>query len=357
MLMVLQMKRSLLKMEDKHYDDEISLKELILALVNNWKLIAIFVVVAAVLALGYVFIIADEVYESSIDGMISVPEITATRYGDYTFPSANKMDYLNVILSESVIQKTIQELGLDSSVNGFRNSITITSDEKLNRFSFSLSGPTPEETQNRISVLTKHYMDEIVTMYKESALGYFVREKHVQSKQLDETLLNQEAKLKALEEEFKNVSPVITLQKMIISNPVYAAELSRSRGIRIEDLTDEMMLEEVVNENYLIFQGTIIELRKSIQDTKLEIEKNARHSIELRSEQNAVQNYILNGDDSKLTPDMLNVMESKIQLAAHPSYPESPIAPKKELTLAIALVLGGMLGVFVAFFKEYWKNN
>jgi LPS O-antigen subunit length determinant protein (WzzB/FepE family) len=248
-------------------------------------------------------------------------------------------------------------LGLDSSVNGFRNSITITSDEKLNRFSFSLSGPTPEETQNRISVLTKHYMDEIVTMYKESALGYFVREKHVQSKQLDETLLNQEAKLKALEEEFKNVSPVITLQKMIISNPVYAAELSRSRGIRIEDLTDEMMLEEVVNENYLIFQGTIIELRKSIQDTKLEIEKNARHSIELRSEQNAVQNYILNGDDSKLTPDMLNVMESKIQLAAHPSYPESPIAPKKELTLAIALVLGGMLGVFVAFFKEYWKNN
>jgi hypothetical protein len=37
--------------------------------------------------------------------------------------------------------------------------------------------------------------------------------------------------------------------------------------------------------------------------------------------------------------------------------PLNPVAPNKKLNVAIAAVLGLMLGVFVAFFKEYWQSS
>ena len=35
----------------------------------------------------------------------------------------------------------------------------------------------------------------------------------------------------------------------------------------------------------------------------------------------------------------------------------NPVAPNKKMNIAIAAVLGLMLGVFIAFFIEYWKSS
>ncbi|MBV1756885.1 MAG: hypothetical protein KMY55_03485 [Dethiosulfatibacter sp.] len=345
-------------MEDRHYEDEISLKELIMALVNNWKLIAVFIVVAAVLAVGYVQIIADDVYESSIEGIISVPETTSTRFGMYTYPTINKMDYLNEVYSNAMFQKFVEKMELEeASVEGFRSSITIETEEKSSRFVIKISGKSPEDAMNRLVVLSNLFLEEVQMKYKDSAIKYFIREYNVMAKQLEETLLNQQKQLVELETEFDDVSPVITLQKLVTSDPVYAAELAKSRGISIDDLSGEKMLQEEINPHYLAIQGNIIDLRKVIQNTEREIEKNLRYTDELRNEHDAVQTYLLTGDSSNTTEDMLNVMESTLQMSVQPSLPRSPIAPRKALTLAIALVLGGMMGVFAAFFKEYWKNS
>lgn len=344
-------------MEDRHYEDEISLKELIMALVKNWKLIMTFIVVFAVLALGYIFIV-DEVYESTIEGIISVPETTSTRYGTYTFPTTNKMDYLNEVYSNTLLERFITELGIeDATVENFRERITIVTEEESTRFEFKITGESPEEAMNRLIILKNLFVDEIKLKYKESALNYFVREYHVTASQLEETLLNQKRQLQELETEFVDVSPVITLQKLVTSDPVYAAELAKSRGINLDELSGDKMLQEEINPHFLTIQGNIIDLRKAIQDTEREIEKNLKYSNELKSELASVQKYVISGDESTLTIDMLNVMDSKLQMSNQPSIPRNPIEPQKLLILAIALVLGAMLGVFAAFFKEYWKNN
>lgn len=344
-------------MEDRQYEDEISLKELIMALVNNWKLIVVFIVVAAVLAVGYVQLIADDVYESSIEGIIRVPENTISRYGVYTYPTINKMDYLNEVYSNAMFQKFTEKMELEeTSIEDFRNSIKIQTDEKSSRFVFKITGKSPEDAMNRLVVLKDLFLEEVKMKYKDSAIRYFIREYSVLAKQLDETLRNQQKQLADFETEFDDVSPVITLQKLVISDPVYAAELAKSRGISIDDLSGEKMLQEEINPHYLAIQGSIIDLRKQIQNTEREIEKNLRYTNELRNEHEAVQKYFLTGDSTNTTVDMLNVMESIIQMSIQPSLPRSPIAPRKALTLAIALVLGGMTGVFAAFFKEYWKN-
>lgn len=345
-------------MEDRQYEDEISLKELIMALIKNWKLIVAFIVVAGVLALGYVMVIADEVYEASLEGSISVPGSVSTRYGGYSFPTTDKMDFLNVVYSNKVIQETLNELGLvEATVNGFKNAITIETEEESTRFTFKVTGSSPEDAQLRLLTLVENFEDELSMLHKEAALVSFIRDYGVSYKNMEENLLQTQKQLEEIQVEFADIEPVITLRKLVTSDPVYAAELAQNRGVRIEELSEEMMLEEVINPHYEALQGTIIGLRKEIQNIERDMEKNLRYTEELKAELAGVQTYILSGDGSKMDPEMVNVMETSLHFSLSTNVPDHPIAPKKALTLAIALVLGAMLGVFVAFFKEYWQNS
>jgi uncharacterized protein involved in exopolysaccharide biosynthesis len=45
------------------------------------------------------------------------------------------------------------------------------------------------------------------------------------------------------------------------------------------------------------------------------------------------------------------------ELFEPPLKPENPISPKKKQNIAIAAVIGLMLGVFIAFFREFWVNS
>ncbi|MCF7888041.1 MAG: hypothetical protein K9L76_02055, partial [Candidatus Omnitrophica bacterium] len=47
----------------------------------------------------------------------------------------------------------------------------------------------------------------------------------------------------------------------------------------------------------------------------------------------------------------------KFELFEPPLEPKSPISPKKKQNIAIAGILGLMLGVFIAFFREFWVNS
>lgn len=53
----------------------------------------------------------------------------------------------------------------------------------------------------------------------------------------------------------------------------------------------------------------------------------------------------------------LDVASTFVTQMAAPVEPKAPVSPNKILNLAIGIVLGLMLGVFVVFFREYWKNS
>lgn len=343
--------------EERYYEDEISLKELIIALVKNWKLIAAITLACVLIASGYLFLVADEVYEATIEGTISVPESASTRYGSYSLPTTNKMDYLNMIKSNSVVAKTLNDLELEeASDSGFSNSITIETEEDSTRFSLIVTGPSPDAAILRINTLVENYLQEIKVYFKENAINKFISALNRRQDTLLETKEYNEMHLVQLEEDFTDVSPVITLQKLMSSDPLYAAEIAKDRGIRLEDVNDEMMYEEVINPHYSEIQGEIIGLRKSLQNIERSLKRDGEHLEELKSEKVKIDRYHQTGDFTDAHLEVMDVINSNIQFASSPSYNDSPIEPRKLLILAISLVLGGMLGVFAAFFKEYWEN-
>jgi uncharacterized protein involved in exopolysaccharide biosynthesis len=53
----------------------------------------------------------------------------------------------------------------------------------------------------------------------------------------------------------------------------------------------------------------------------------------------------------------LDVASSFITEITAPVLPKSPASPNKLLNLAVAFVIGLILGVFIVFAREYWKSS
>lgn len=344
-------------MENRPYEDEISLKELILALLSGWKMIAGFTAIAVLLAALYVFVIATPTYESTIGGLISIPETTSTKYGTYTFPSTNKSDYLSIITGDEVLGKTIKALNLDTTIETLRKQVSVSTEDESSRFTISATAESPEAAQQLVLTISDIFVDEANISIKENAVNFFLRDYYVNQQSTQESLSKLYEQLNRLETDFADLSPVITLQKLITDDPTYAAQVAKDRGVAIEDLTDEMMLEEVVNENYVTVQSNIIDLKKSIQSLEVAYESNQKLYDELLVEEDAINDYYTNGSEEALNEGMLEVAKSRITLNSYATLPETRTSPKRAMTMAIALVLGGMLGVFAALFKSYWNNN
>lgn len=326
----------------QHVDDEISLKELITAILAGWKMIVAITVIATLLGGIYAFVISDTVYESHQRGIISIPESTSTHFGTYVYPSTNKLDYLEQMTSDETLLTVINQLGLETSLNSFRSSISVSTEKDRNTFEVTLKAPTAQEAQIQLNALTTTYYDAIMQDYKEKARAFFMRDYYVQINRTTESLKVEKEKLSNYETVIETVEPTISLQKLVLSNPTLAAEMARERGATIETLTGEMMLEEVVNPNYYDLEKVILEQKKIIAD----IETTLNH----------IKDQYTLLESNHLEEGMLEIMRSKIVFSGSASLPENPIAPRKIFILAISIVLGLMLGVFVALFQSYWIN-
>lgn len=63
--------------------------------------------------------------------------------------------------------------------------------------------------------------------------------------------------------------------------------------------------------------------------------------------------------DIRLLKDEIGLLEERAPFTVRSSAvaPKNPVNPRRSLNLALATVLGLMVGTFVAFFKEYWEST
>lgn len=343
-------------MENRSYDDEISLKELIMTLINGWKTILICTAIIMAVALVYILGIAKPVYESSISGVINIPETAESKYGTYTFPSDNKLDYLNVVTSYEVLSKTIETLDLKQSVSSLRGQIAIETVPEQNSFTITVSSNTPEQARELVKVLSANLVEELSDQYKINAIDFFMRELTVEERRLQDEMVKQEKLLTAQHEQLAKMDKVVTLKRLLVDDPTMAASIASSKGVDLESLSDDVMYEEMINPNYTALEASNMELEKLIQSSRVDLEEKKMFYQELVTESEAINQYYASGVKSELKNDSLDIIRSLININKTASYNEAPVSPNKTLILAIGLVLGLMMGVFVAFFKHYWKH-
>lgn len=183
------------------------------------------------------------------------------------------------------------------------------------------------------------------------------------------------------ERELANLSQFITTEKSLVEDNLMRDYVKDATGKNLNQLAHLKMENQEVNEAYIDLlklvnmdrmavkqlENKLASLEESIAQTAKEIEM---LQIEL-AEKKAVEERLLNKlNDAKRTYDRLvqkydealiasaiDSAEAQINLVAPAWVPVTPVGPRKMLNLAIAGVLGVMVGAFVVFFRHYWITS
>lgn len=187
--------------------------------------------------------------------------------------------------------------------------------------------------------------------------------------------------LATAEQELAKTPKVFTVKKSVLDDPLAAGLLEDQLDKDTAALAQLNLESEELNPNYISLSNVIatgnIEsarlerevagLKREIVNTsnmleQLQIEYADKKTIHDKLEQRvntarSSHEAFFNKYEETRIAEASEMGETTVNIAAVAPVPDRPVAPKKMLNLAIAGVLGVMVGVFVAFFREYWRST
>jgi LPS O-antigen subunit length determinant protein (WzzB/FepE family) len=333
------------------YEDEIDLRELILALWRQKIIIISITLVFAIVAGIFGMFIKSPVYETNMNIVISIPETYVTRYGEYKLPISSNGEYVKLIKSNNVIVNTINDMGYNTAevtIEDLKERITLgeistTAGVVQNSYNVTVSADTPEGSLQLAEHLYENYIDFMDVMMKERAISYYYNDFTVQIKTLENTLTKTQEILKENEKLLANTPQTINQKEA-------AQELQAG-------VSDYIILENIINPNYTTLEGKIIENKQLLIETQSSIDQYAKYLEELDTEKAALDKYYASGKAGKMESSIMDLVDVSIY------QPSVPVAPTRSsgmgtvMYLAIGGVLGGMLSVMIALFRAYWRKE
>ena len=331
------------------YEDEIDLRELIMALWRSKYIIVSIALVLAVLVGLYSMFILSPVYQARLNIVINMPEQFHTRYGDYALPITSNQEYIQLITTNQVLKNTIKEMGYDvetASLEGLRGRISIqdTKDAKQNFYEVKVSAGNPQEALKLAQTLFDNYIEFVDIMTKERAIEYYVNFFRTD-------ILSQEIALKSKMELLQKHEELLAVTPQIINQKDAMQEAEQSLGGSI----DYIVLENVINPNYTSIENKIITLQQEIYTIEDKIREYNENLMQLEEERQIVAQYYETGEEGdQRQPSLIGIVKTSIYLPSQPVVPSRKSSPSTSRNAVIGLVIGLMLGFIVAYIKEFW---
>ena len=341
-------------MEETQYrepirEDEIDLRELFMVI---WKkkvaIICITLVAAIITGLISIFLI-NPVYHSSLRIIINMPETYHTKYGDYTLPITTNDQYINLITSNEIILRTIEDMGYDdeTTIESLRERITVeSSDVKANTvqntFYVKVAADNPAEAKKLAQVLYDNYIEQLDILILESALEYHINRINIAQQSNEVALTSAKEKL-AKNEELLAATPQTINQKEAMQEIIDSSNTS-----------EYIILENIINPNYTKIESDIIENKQHIISIENSIRINNEYLAELDELMNKLNSCKESDDYDSLKADFVSATKTNIYLASEPVEPSRKTSPSNARNVIIGALLGGMIAVSVVLVKEYW---
>jgi len=390
-------------MEHQNDYDEISLRELIEALLRQKKLIAVITAAAIALAGIYSFIILKPTYEASMLLMTSNANMNNQSINgdsiDKMLDSITEIPVMNVetyrqqILSPEVIRKTIDELGMDEdyTIKTLASKITIETIKDTQLIEIKMTSADPEKASEIINRVGVNFIEFVNENAKERAVAssqYIASQMEIERDIYEEALLQQkellskprgskevsmelEAKLSQLtdykidktnnEIRIESIKASIDVAESIPSGGS-SLTLNQSTGRVLLDSSEKQLKMELaeIESELMSLEEIIPKLEKELESLRVEYEeKFHQESIIDQKVQLAKDTYeaFVKKYEEIRVAESAQIGETSVTIVSS-AYPDkTPVGPNKTLNMAIGLVLGLMIGVFAAFFKEYWKQT
>ncbi|MGI6570624.1 MAG: Wzz/FepE/Etk N-terminal domain-containing protein [Caldicoprobacterales bacterium] len=336
----------------KAYEDEIDLRELFAAIWKNRYIILSLALIAALLAGLYSMFLVTPVYHTKLEIVINMPDELYTRFGNYTLPITSNDQYIGLITSNTVLLNTIADMGYDEGTSiesiGSRISINSTANSgKNNIFGVTVSASSPQESLKLAETLFDNYVEFIDVMTKQKAVEYFYNYYSTELLSLENTLKSNQELLKKNEELLA-----------MTSKTIHQKEAMQEIEENLLDSIDYIVLENVINQNYVEIEKKIIELQQAIYSIEDAIRLNNEYLTQLDEEKELIDRYYETGsEDESIQPSLIGVTETSIYLPSKPVAPNRKSSPSNSRNAVIGLAAGLMLGLITAYVKEFWITD
>ena len=185
--------------------------------------------------------------------------------------------------------------------------------------------------------------------------------------------------LTAAEQELKITPKIFITKKSVGDDPLLNQILAETKGTSVKNTAQVTMESEEMNEGYISLRTKVSDYKIAVSElsreldmvkTKIETTQKELEGIQLEladKEYNqgliqrkadlsqGIYDAFLNKYEETRIAESTEVGDPTINIISQAFVPERPTGPRKMLNLAIAGVLGIMIGVFIIFFKYYWQ--
>lgn len=331
-------------------ENEISLKELILVLVSEKKLIAAITFGTTIIAILISFLLPN-VYEAHSQIMFTIPSAAGSRFGTFVFPSQNVADYVSILDSLEIKNEVENKLELDSFVSSY------SFDKDLKYVTVKTQANTPELAKEVNDLYVETYIDRINAQYKLIAIDVFIYNHQMNLSNLNYQRSTTESMIIEKSAFLEMLNPVYTLQKAMFSDPNSAALYAEKFNLDLSSLSNDVVLEEFVNQKYIALEGEIVDLKISLINMNESIKSSELLLEELVEKKTSLESKLVSSDYSDELNDELTVLKNGISRVSIASTPKERISPRRSMITILGLVLGAGSAVFIAFFKRYWLTQ
>lgn len=332
-------------------NNETDLKELILILWERKTIIISSIIIFSILSGLISMFVMEQVYDTKLNIIVSIPDIYETRYGQYTLPIASNEEYINLITSNDVLINTIRDLEYDSneiSLDVLKRRIAIKENksEDINNFEVTVSAESPEEALKLAETLYKNYVNFVDVMIKERTINYFVNYFIVQTKSLKYAL--------------ESTKDILEKNERLLSET--RQSLNEAKGIidvkgNVKGDFDYVIPIQNINPNYIRIENDIISNKQSIISIENSIMMNNKYIEELNAEKRMVDKYYQTGRIEKLDVSVIGIVETSVYLPSPPVAPTRRTSPSYKMNISIGIVIGLFIGIIVVMAKHYLYND
>lgn len=393
-------------MEQNNVMEEISLRELIEILIKRKKMIAIVTSIAMITSLVFSFLILKPTYEAKmivmasnasenleVNSMKDIGNVENMLNAISKYPSMNIETYKQQVKTPEVIGKTIKELGLEEeySIESLSDDIILETTKDTQLINIKMINTNPEKAAAIVNKVGENFISVVSdSMRKRSTASseYVKTQMEVEKEIYDKALLEQKELLSQprgasevglelnvkLEQitEYKSKLNDLHIRQNALEASIEVAEKTSSRGngiiinresgnLLIDDSTKTLKIELADTKASLdSIKESIERLQKEIEELQIELqEKKHKESIvaqKVEVAQKTYEAFIKKYEELRVAESSM-IGEASITVISKAFSPTRPVGPRKALNLAIATVLGLMVGVFIAFFLEYWQST
>lgn len=141
-------------------DDVIDLKEIFFVLLDQWKMILLAMLAGAVLLGAYCTFLLKPSYKANSSIYITNTDSVIT-FSDLQLSAALTEDYAKIIKSRTVLNKVIDELGLELSYKQLSELVSVTNPESTHIVDITVTCGDPELSRDITNALTNISVNQI----------------------------------------------------------------------------------------------------------------------------------------------------------------------------------------------------